>query len=74
MNDDLVDDILNIYKTTNPVKIVMPCPSSRKVVQDNRGFHVEYNSHHANKDSTESERGYVKEYQQKDDQEYLKVI
>ncbi|KMQ93554.1 atp-dependent rna helicase tdrd9 [Lasius niger] len=73
MNDDLVDDILNIYKTTNPVKIVMPCPSSRKVAQDNRGFHVEYNSHHANKDSTESERDYVKEYQQKDDQEYLKL-
>lgn len=73
MNDDLVNDILNMYKTTNPFQIVMPCPSSRKVVRNDRALH-HIESHDVNKDSLESEMDYVKEYKEKDDQEYLQVI
>lgn len=72
MNDDLINDILNMYKSTNPLKIVMPCPS-RKMVQNDRALH-HIESHDVNKDSLELEMDYVKEYRQKDDQEYLQVI
>lgn len=72
MSDDLVNDILNMYKSTNPFKIVMPCPSSRKVVWNDRVLH-HIESDDVNNDM-ESEMDYVKEYRQKDDQEYLQVI
>ncbi|XP_050464010.1 probable ATP-dependent RNA helicase spindle-E isoform X2 [Cataglyphis hispanica] len=70
MNDDLINDILNMYKSTNPLRIVMPSSSSRKMVQNDRALH-HIESHDVNKDSLKLEMDYVKEYRQKDDQEYL---
>lgn len=71
MSDNLVDSILNMYKSTTPFKIVMPCPTSRKEVRNDKDlFHAESRA----KNSIESETGYVKEYRQKSDEEYLRVI
>ncbi|GAB1862348.1 Putative ATP-dependent RNA helicase TDRD9 [Camponotus japonicus] len=71
MSGNLVDNILNMYKSTTPFKIVMPCPTSRKEVRDDKVlFHAES---HSKENSTESETDYVKEYRQKSDEEYLRL-
>lgn len=71
MNDELIDEILNMYKTGKPLKIEMPCPSSRKRIPDDRAS-VHVDSQCINKDTSETD--YVKIYKEQDDQEYLKVI
>jgi len=72
MSGNLVDNILNMYKSTTPFKIVMSCPTSRKEVRDDKVlFHAES---YSKENSTESETDYIKEYRQKSDEEYLRVI
>lgn len=70
MSGDLVDSILNMYKSTTPFNIVMPCPTSRKIVRNAKALLPESCT---KENSTESETDYVKEYRQKSDQEYLQV-
>lgn len=72
MSGDLVDNILNMYKSTTPFKIVMPYPTRRKEVRDDKVSPRAES--HAKENITESETDYIKKYRQKSDQEYLQVI
>lgn len=72
MDNILVDHILNMYNSPERVRLVMPTPSSRKQVRDSRsGLDEELNG--ASK-CTESETGYVKDYVQQEEEEYIKVV
>lgn len=70
MSGDLVDSILNMYKSTTPFNIVMPCSSRKKIKNDEA---LPYAESCIKENSTESETDYVKEYRQKSDEEYLQV-
>jgi hypothetical protein len=70
--DHLVDSILNMYKTPEPLRIVMPAPSTRRYT--NQGVSSMLDKELDSAHSVESETGYVKEYVQKDEEEYIKVI
>jgi len=72
MDNDLVDCILNMYKTPEPFKIVMPVPTIRKHVRKDSSMLDEQLD--IGKHSKESETEYVKEYVQKEKEEYIKVI
>lgn len=70
MDDDLVKRILNMYKSPEPFAIVMPAPRNRRQVKEDRSvLDEELCSGHV-----KSETEYVKEYVQKDEEEYIKVI
>lgn len=75
MDDKLMEQILNMYKSTKPFNIVIPTPSSRRRVREDRSV-LDEGPHpcHSDKRTMESEKEYVKEYVQKDNEEYLKVI
>lgn len=73
MDDNLMDRILNMYKSPEPFSIIMPAPSNRRQMKEDRSMlDEELQSRHA--DTMESEMEYVKEYIQKDEEEYIKVI
>lgn len=72
MDSDLVDRILNMYKSPERIRIVMPAPSSRKKMSDDRS-RLDEESDCASK-CTESETDYVKDYVRKEEEEYIKVM
>jgi len=72
MDNDLVDTILNMYKTPEPFKIVMPVPTIRKHVKKDSSMldkQLDVDKH-----SKESETEYAKEYVRKEEEEYIRVI
>ncbi|XP_024881592.1 probable ATP-dependent RNA helicase spindle-E [Temnothorax curvispinosus] len=72
MDDSLVNRILNMYKSPESFSIDMPAPTIRKVKKNSFMFDEELGPH-AGKKTRESETNYVKEYVQKDEEEYIKL-
>lgn len=73
MEDSLVDRILNMYKSPETFSIVMTAPGCRRPRKEDRStLDEELDSH--DKCNIESETDYVKNYVQKDDEDYIKVI
>lgn len=73
MNKNLVDRILNAYKSTEPLKIDLPVPSIKQYVNKDI-LDKEFNSPSTSQCSKESETEYVKKYVHEDEQEYIQVI
>ncbi|XP_012523502.1 probable ATP-dependent RNA helicase spindle-E [Monomorium pharaonis] len=72
MDNDLVDSILNMYKTAEPFKVVMSAPSTRQYTkQDISSMYKELDSNNANRMALEKD--YAKEYIQKEEEEYIKL-
>ncbi|KAL6256192.1 hypothetical protein P5V15_012308 [Pogonomyrmex californicus] len=68
MNDELVDHILNMSKSLEPFKIVMPGPSIRKPIKQ-CPLDEEMNDNH----NVESEMDYIKKYVKKEEEDYIKL-
>jgi len=73
MDDELVDTILNMYKTPEPFKIVMPVPTIRKHVKKDSSM-LDKQLDFDKPSSKESETEYAKEYVRKEEEEYIRVI
>lgn len=73
MDDNLVDRILNMYQSPEPFSIVMPAPSNRRQVKENSSI-LDKELHSCHVETMESEIEYVKQYVQKDEEEYIEVI
>lgn len=73
MDDSLVNRILNMYKSPEPLNIVMPAPTNRRRKEDRYTLDDEPDLCSGTY-SKESETDYIKEYVQKDEDEYFKVI
>ncbi|KYN01299.1 PREDICTED: putative ATP-dependent RNA helicase TDRD9 [Cyphomyrmex costatus] len=72
MNPNLVDRILNMCKSTEPLKINLPVPSIKQHVNKDV-LYQEFDSHDTGQCSKESETEYVKEYIHKEEQNYLQM-
>lgn len=70
--DNLVDSILNMYKTPEPLRIVMPAPSSRRYT--NQGGSSRLDKELDSCATVESETAYIEEYVRKDEEDYIKVM
>jgi len=68
-----VDRILNVYKSTEPLKIDLPVPSIKQRIHKDI-FDKEPYFPSTSQCSKESETEYIKKYVQKEEQEYIQVI
>ncbi|XP_012057161.1 PREDICTED: probable ATP-dependent RNA helicase spindle-E [Atta cephalotes] len=72
MNKNLVDRILNVYKSTEPLKIDLPVPSIKQRIHKDI-FDKEPYFPSTSQCSKESETEYIKKYVQKEEQEYIQM-
>ena len=69
-----MDRILNVYKSTEPLKINLPVPSIKQRIHKDMIFDKEPYFPSTSQCSKESETEYVKKYVHKEEQEYIQVI